>query len=84
MDRGTYFGTYKPEEVKRQRKLKESENPSYIENKRAFRFQNKYLKHKKPLMNNQINYLDSKELTPTIFFYFSRDRVESKARQALA
>ena len=51
-------------------------------NKRAFRFQNKYLKHKKPLMNNQINYLDSKELTPTIFFYFSRDRVESKARQA--
>ena len=51
-------------------------------NKRSFRFQNKYLKHKKPLMNNQINYLDSKELTPTIFFYFSRDRVESKARQA--
>tara|TARA_B100000427_G_scaffold325696_1_gene332983 strand:- start:529 stop:2394 length:1866 start_codon:yes stop_codon:yes gene_type:complete len=51
-------------------------------NKRTFRFQNRYLKHKKPLMSNQINYLDSKELTPTIFFYFSRDRVESKARQA--
>ena len=51
-------------------------------NKRTFKFDKKYIKHKKPLLSNQINYLDDNNLTPTIFFYFSRDRVESKARQA--
>tara|TARA_B100001029_G_scaffold168766_1_gene163076 strand:- start:292 stop:2157 length:1866 start_codon:yes stop_codon:yes gene_type:complete len=51
-------------------------------NKRIFKFDKKYIKHKKPLLSNQINYLDSNHLTPTIFFYFSRDRVEAKARQA--
>ena len=50
--------------------------------KRTFKFDKKYIKHKKPLLSNQINYLDKNKLTPTIFFYFSRDRVESKARQA--
>ena len=51
-------------------------------NKRTFNFDKKYLNHKKPLLSNQINYLERNNLTPTIFFYFSRDRVESKARQA--
>ncbi len=51
-------------------------------NKKTFNFDKKYLNHKKPLLPNQINYLDKNNLTPTIFFYFSRDRVESKARQA--
>ena len=51
-------------------------------NKKTFKFDKKYIKHKKPLLANQINYLDHNNLTPTIFFYFSRDRVESKARQA--
>jgi len=51
-------------------------------NKRIFNFDKKYLNHKKPLLPNQINYLDKNNLTPTIFFYFSRDRVETKARQA--
>ncbi len=51
-------------------------------NKRTFNFDKKYLNHKKPLLSNQINYLTRSNLTPTIFFYFSRDRVESKARQA--
>ena len=51
-------------------------------NKRTFKFDKKFINHKKPLLSNQINYLDNTNLTPTIFFYFSRDRVESKARQA--
>jgi len=51
-------------------------------NKKTFKFDKKYIKHKKPLLSNQINYLDNNNLTPAIFFYFSRDRVESKARQA--
>ena len=51
-------------------------------NKRTFNFDKKYLNHKKPLLSNQINFLERNNLTPTIFFYFSRDRVESKARQA--
>jgi len=36
---------------------------------------------KKPNLDDQINYLEDKSLTPCIFFYFSRERVESKARQ---
>ncbi len=36
---------------------------------------------KKPNLDEQINYLEDKSLTPCIFFYFSRERVESKARQ---
>ena len=51
-------------------------------NKKIFKLDKKYLNLKKPLMANQINYLDNNKLTPTIFFYFSRDKVEAKARQA--
>ena len=36
---------------------------------------------KKPNLDDQVNYLEDKSLTPCIFFYFSRERVESKARQ---
>ena len=36
---------------------------------------------KKPNLDEQVNYLVDKNLTPCIFFYFSRERVESKARQ---
>ena len=36
---------------------------------------------KNPNLDDQINYLEDKSLTPCIFFYFSRERVESKARQ---
>ena len=59
--------------------IKSSKNKKNI---RRFKFEKKYLKHIKPLLSNQIQYLDNNKLTPTIFFYFSRDRVEAKARQA--
>ena len=59
--------------------IKSSKNKKNI---RRFKFEKKYLKHIKPLLSNQIHYLDNNKLTPTIFFYFSRDRVEVKARQA--
>ena len=59
--------------------IKSSKNKKNI---RRFKFEKKYLKHIKPLLSNQIHYLDNNKLTPTIFFYFSRDRVETKARQA--
>ena len=36
---------------------------------------------KKPSLDEQVNFLEDQWLTPCIFFHFSRDRVESKARQ---
>ena len=36
---------------------------------------------KKPSLDEQVNFLEDQWLTPCIFFYFSRERVESKARQ---
>ena len=41
-------------------------------NKKTFKFDKKYIKHKKPLLANQINYLDINNLTPTIFFFLFR------------
>jgi len=51
-------------------------------NKKIFKLDKRYINLRKPLMSNQIDYLDKNKLTPTIFFYFSRDKVEAKARQA--
>ena len=36
---------------------------------------------KKPSLDEQVNFLEDQWLTPCIFFHFSRERVESKARQ---
>ena len=36
---------------------------------------------KKPSLEQQVNFLEDQWLTPCIFFHFSRERVESKARQ---
>ncbi len=36
---------------------------------------------KKPSLDEQVNFLENQWLTPCIFFHFSRERVESKARQ---
>ncbi len=36
---------------------------------------------KKPSLDEQVNFLEDQCLTPCIFFHFSRERVESKARQ---
>ena len=49
---------------------------------KIFKFEKQYRKYKRPHLGFQLDYLESKNLTPSIFFYFSRDRVETKARQA--
>ena len=36
---------------------------------------------KKPSLDEQVNFLEDQWLTPCIFFHFSRERVESRARQ---
>jgi superfamily II RNA helicase len=51
-------------------------------NNKIFKFEKQYRRYKRPHLGFQLDYLDSKQLTPSIFFYFSRDRVETKARQA--
>ncbi|MDA9645938.1 DEAD/DEAH box helicase [Candidatus Actinomarina] len=51
-------------------------------NNKIFKFEKQYRKYKRPHLGFQLDYLESKNLTPSIFFYFSRDRVETKARQA--
>jgi superfamily II RNA helicase len=51
-------------------------------NNKIFKFEKQYRKYKRPHLGFQLDYLTDKNLTPSIFFYFSRDRVETKARQA--
>ena len=51
-------------------------------NNKIFKFEKQYRKYKRPNLGFQLDYLTDKNLTPSIFFYFSRDRVETKARQA--
>ena len=51
-------------------------------NKRIFQFDKKYRKFKKPTLSNQLEFISLKNSTPSIFFFFSRDKVESKARHA--
>jgi len=51
-------------------------------NNKIFKFEKQYRKYKRPHLGFQLDYLENKNLTPSIFFYFSRDRVETKARQA--
>jgi superfamily II RNA helicase len=51
-------------------------------NNKIFKFEKQYRKYKRPHLRFQLDYLTDKNLTPSIFFYFSRDRVETKARQA--
>lgn len=51
-------------------------------NNKIFKFEKQYKKFKRPHLGFQLDYLNDKTLTPSIFFYFSRDRVETKARQA--
>ncbi len=51
-------------------------------NNKIFKFEKQYKKYKRPHLGFQLDYLNLNKLTPSIFFYFSRDRVETKARQA--
>jgi len=51
-------------------------------NKKIFQFDKKYKRFKKPTLSNQLEFVFSKNSTPSIFFFFSRDKVETKARHA--
>ncbi len=51
-------------------------------NKKIFQFDKKYKRLKKPTLSNQLEFVFSKNSTPSIFFFFSRDKVETKARHA--
>ena len=51
-------------------------------NKKIFQFDKKYKRFKKPTLSNQLDFIFSKNSTPSIFFFFSRDKVETKARHA--
>ena len=51
-------------------------------NKKMFQFDKKYKRFKKPTLSNQLDFIFSKNSTPSIFFFFSRDKVETKARHA--
>jgi superfamily II RNA helicase len=50
-------------------------------NKNIFKIQKKNSQFNKPSLREQAIYLNSRHLLPVIFFYFSRERVESSARQ---
>ena len=50
-------------------------------NKNIFKIEKKNSLLKKPSLSEQAYYLNSRNLFPVIFFYFSRERVESSARQ---
>tara|TARA_Y100001938_G_scaffold148990_1_gene234383 strand:- start:2235 stop:4100 length:1866 start_codon:yes stop_codon:yes gene_type:complete len=51
-------------------------------NKKIFKFDKKYKRFKKPTLTDQLDYINEKKATPSIAFFFSRDKVESKARFA--
>ena len=50
-------------------------------NKNIFKIEKKNSQFNKPSLREQAIYLNSRHLLPVIFFYFSRERVESCARQ---
>ena len=50
-------------------------------NRKIFKFDRKAKLFTKPKLNEQVAYLESRNLLPVIFFFFSRERVESSSRQ---
>ena len=51
-------------------------------NKPIFRLDKKFERYRKPSLSDQISYIINKKATPCILFYFSREKVENKARYA--
>ena len=51
-------------------------------NKPIFKLDKKFKRFRKPSLSDQISYLINKKATPCILFYFSREKVENKARYA--
>ena len=50
-------------------------------NRKIFKFDRQVKQYTKPKLNEQAAYLDSRNLLPVIFFFFSREKVESSSRQ---
>ena len=50
-------------------------------NRKIFKFDRQAKQFTKPKLNEQAAYLESRNLLPVIFFFFSRERVESSSRQ---
>ncbi len=50
--------------------------------KPIFRLDKKFKRYRKPSLSDQISYIINKKATPCILFYFSREKVENKARYA--
>ena len=50
-------------------------------NRKIFKFDRQGKQFTKPKLNEQAAYLESRNLLPVIFFFFSRERVESSSRQ---
>jgi len=51
-------------------------------NKPIFKLDKKFKRFRKPSLSDQISYVMNKNATPCILFYFSREKVENKARYA--
>ena len=51
-------------------------------NKPIFKLDKKFKRFRKPSLSDQISYIMDKKATPCILFYFSREKVENKARYA--
>ncbi len=66
---------------KSSRDLKIIKSTKDKKNKNIFKIEKKNSQFNKPNLREQALYLNSRNLLPVIFFYFSRERVESSARQ---
>ena len=51
-------------------------------NKPIFKLDKKFKRFRKPSLSDQVSYIMNKKATPCILFYFSREKVENKARYA--
>ena len=51
-------------------------------NRPIFKLDKKFKRFRKPSLSDQISYIVNKKATPCILFYFSREKVENKARYA--
>ena len=51
-------------------------------NRPIFKLDKKFKRFRKPSLSDQISYIINKKATPCILFYFSREKVENKARYA--
>tara|TARA_B100001769_G_scaffold32510_1_gene21317 strand:+ start:2855 stop:4720 length:1866 start_codon:yes stop_codon:yes gene_type:complete len=66
---------------KSDKKIKIIKSSKDNKNKKIFKFDRQAKQYTRPKLNEQAEYLDSRNLLPVIFFFFSRERVESSSRQ---